>query len=84
MAARDTRLPYKLISMFRAMLVVLQHYPLSLQPTLYYPGAVLNAAMAYKAMHLPYNVSILCSVHEPLCCTNYSTRSMHVESQREC
>ena len=44
----------KLLRGFRAMLVVLGHHPLSVQTTLYYLRAVLNAAIGYQGMHLPY------------------------------
>ena len=36
------------------MLVVLRHHPSSLQTTLYHLWGVLNAAIGYKGMHLPY------------------------------
>ena len=36
------------------MLVVLRHHPPSVQTTLYYLRAVLNAAVGYQGMHLPY------------------------------
>ena len=39
---------------FRAMLVVLQHHPPSVQTTLYYLRLVLNAAIGYQEKHLPY------------------------------
>ena len=48
------RLPEKLLRGFRAMLVVLRHYPQLVQTTLYYLPAVLNAAIGYQAMHPPY------------------------------
>ena len=48
------RLPNKLLRGFRAMLVVLQHHTPSVQMTLYYLRAVLNAAIGYQGMHLPY------------------------------
>ena len=44
MEARGVRLPDKLVRGFRAMLVVLRPHPLSVQTTLYYLRAVLNAA----------------------------------------
>ena len=47
------RPPEKLIKGFRTMVVVLQMYPPSLQATIYYLRAVLNAAEGYQAMHLP-------------------------------
>ena len=47
-------LPKKLLRGFRAMLVVLRHHPPSVQTTLYYLRAVLNAAIGYQGMHLPY------------------------------
>ena len=52
--ARGVRLPEKLVRGLRAMLVVLRHHPPSVQTTLYYLRAVLNAAMRYQGMHLPY------------------------------
>ena len=52
--ARGVRLPDKLVRGFRAMLVVLRHHPPSVQRTLYYLRAVLNAAIVYQGMHLPY------------------------------
>ena len=54
MEARGVRLPDKLIRGLRAMLVVLRHHPPSVQTTLYYLQAVLNAAIGYQGMHLPY------------------------------
>ena len=36
------------------MLVVLRNHPPSVQTTLYYLRAVLNAAIGYQGMHLPY------------------------------
>ena len=54
MEARGVRLPDKLVRGFRAMLVVLRHHPPSVQTTLYYLRALLNAAVGYQAMHLPY------------------------------
>ena len=54
MEAGGVRLPDKLLRGFRAMLVVLQHHPPSVQTTLYYLRAVLNAAIEYQGMHLPY------------------------------
>ena len=54
MEARGVRLPDKLVRGFRAMLVVLRHHPPSVQTTLYYLRAVLNAAVGYQGMHLPY------------------------------
>ena len=53
MEAGGARLPDKLLRGFRAMLVVLWHHPLSVQTTLYYLRAVLNAAIGYQGMHLP-------------------------------
>ena len=52
--AIEVRLPDKLVRGFRAMLVVLRHHPPSVQTTLYYLRAVLNAAIGYQGMHLPY------------------------------
>ena len=52
--ARGVRLPDKLVRGFRAMLVVLRHHPPSVRTTLYYLRAVLNAAVGYQGMHLPY------------------------------
>ena len=54
MEARGVRLPDKLVRGFRAMLVVLRHHPPAVQTTLYYLRAVLNAAIGYQGMHLPY------------------------------
>ena len=54
MEARGVKLPDKLVRGFRAMLVVLRHHPPSVQTTLYYLRAVLNAAVGYQGMHLPY------------------------------
>ena len=45
MEARGVRLPDKLVRGFRAMLMVLWHHPPSVQTTLYYLRAVLNAAV---------------------------------------
>ena len=54
MEAGGVRLPEKLLRGFRAMLVVLQHHSPSVQTTLYYLRAGLNAAIGYQGMHLPY------------------------------
>ena len=54
MEAGGVRLPDKLLRGFRGMLVVLQHQPSSVQTTLYYLWAVLNAVIGYQGMHLPY------------------------------
>ena len=54
MEARGVRLPDKLVRGTRAKLVVLRHHPPSVQTTLYYLRAVLNAAVGYQGMHLPY------------------------------
>ena len=54
MQARGVRLPDKLLRGFRAMLVVPRHHPPSVQTTLYYLRVVLNAAIGYQGMHLPY------------------------------
>ena len=54
MEAGGVRRPNKLIRGFRAMLVVLRHHPPSVQTTLYYLRAVLNAAIGYQGMHLLY------------------------------
>ena len=54
MGAGAVRLRDKLLRGFRAILVVLQYHPLSVQTTLYYIRVVLNAAIGYQAMHLPY------------------------------
>ena len=54
MEERGVRLPDKLVRGFRAMLVVLRYQPTSVQTTLYYLRAVLNAAIGYQGMHLPY------------------------------
>ena len=52
--AGGTRLPNKVLSGFRAMLVVLRHHPLSVQTTPYYLRVVLNAAIGYQGMRPPY------------------------------
>ena len=52
--ARGVRLPYKLVRGFRVMLVVLRHHLPSVQTTLYYLLAGLNAAIGYQGMHLLY------------------------------
>ena len=52
--AGGVRLPNRLIRAFRAMLVVLQHHPQTVQTTLYYLRPVLNAAIGYQGMHLWY------------------------------
>ena len=52
--AEGIRLPQELLNRFRAMMVVLQKQPPLVQTTLYYLGAVLNAAIGYQGMHLPY------------------------------
>ena len=54
MEAGGVKLPEKLLGGFRAMLIVLRNHLLSVQTTLYYPPAVLNAAIGYQGMHLPY------------------------------
>ena len=54
MGADGIRLPDKLLRGFRAMMVVLRNRPPSVQTTLYYLRAVLNAAIGYQGMHLPY------------------------------
>ena len=54
MEAGGVRLPAELLRGFRAMLVVLQHHPPSVQTTLYYLRTLLNAAIGYQGMHLPY------------------------------
>ena len=54
MEARGVRLPDRLVRGFRATLVVLRHHPPSVQTTPYYLRAVLNAAVGYQGMHLPY------------------------------
>ena len=54
MGAEGIRLPDKLVSLFRAMMVVLRNHPPSVQTTLYYLRAVLNAAIGYQGMHLSY------------------------------
>ena len=54
MEAGGVRLPETLLWGFRAMLVVLRHHPPLVQRTLYYPRAVLNSAIGYQGMHLPY------------------------------
>ena len=54
MEAGGVRLPKKLVTWFRVMLVVLRHHPPSVQTTLYYLHAVLNAAIGDQGMHVPY------------------------------
>ena len=54
MEAEGIRLPEKLIRGFRAMVVVLRTQPWSVQTTLYYLKAVLNAVIGYQGMQLPY------------------------------
>ena len=54
MEAEGIRLPEKLLRGFRAMMVVLRNHPPSVPTTLYYLRAVLNAAIGYQGMHLPY------------------------------
>ena len=54
MEARGVRLPDKVLRGFWAMLVVLWHHLLSVQTTLYYLRAVLNAAIGYEGTHVPY------------------------------
>ena len=51
--AEGVRLPEKLLRGFRAMLVVLRNHPPSVQATLYYLQAVLNAPIGYRGMHFP-------------------------------
>ena len=52
--AWGTRLPDKRLRGFRAMLVVIEHHSLSVQTPLHYVPAVLDAALRYQGMHLPY------------------------------
>ena len=52
--AEGIRVPDKLLSGFRAPLAVLRRYPPSVQTTLYYLRAVLDAAIGYQGMHLSY------------------------------
>ena len=54
MGAEGSRLPERLLRGFRVMMVVLRKHPPSVQTTLYYLRAVLNAATGYQGMHLPY------------------------------
>ena len=54
MEAGGTRLPNKVRSGFRAVLVVLRHNPLSVQTTPYYLWVVLNAAIWYQGMRPLY------------------------------
>ena len=54
MEAEGVRLPERLLGGFRAMLVDLWNHPSSVQITLYYLRAVLNAVIGYQGMHLPY------------------------------
>ena len=54
MEAGGVKLPEDLLRGFRAMLVVLQNHLPSVQTTLYYLRAGLNAAIGYQGMHLLY------------------------------
>ena len=54
MEAEGVKLPEKLPRGFMPMLMVLLNHPPSVQTTLYYLRAVLNAAIGYQGMHLPY------------------------------
>ena len=54
MEAGGVRLPKKLLRGFREIMVVLWHHPPSVQKTPYYLRALLNAAIRYQGMHLPY------------------------------
>ena len=54
MEAEGVGLPEELLRGFKAMLVVLWNHLPSVQTTLYYLRAVLNAAIGYQGMHLPY------------------------------
>ena len=54
MEPRGVRLADRLVRGFRAMLVVLRYHPPSVQTTVYYLRAVLNAAVGYQGMHLQY------------------------------
>ena len=54
MEAKGVRLPEKPLRVVQTMLVVLRKHRLSVQTTLYYLRAVLNAAIGYQGMHLPY------------------------------
>ena len=54
MGAEGIRMPDKLLRGFRAMMVVLRSHPPSRQTVLYYLRAVLNAAIGYQGMDLPY------------------------------
>ena len=54
MEAEGVRLPTRLLRGIRAMLVVLQNHPPLVQTTLWDLRAVLNAAIGYQGMHLPY------------------------------
>ena len=54
MEAGGVRLPDKLLRGLRAMLAVLRHHSQSVQTTLYYVRALLNAAIGYQGMHLLY------------------------------
>ena len=54
MGAEGISLPEKLLRVFRAMMVVLRNHPPSVQTTLYYLRAVLNAAIGYQGILLPH------------------------------
>ena len=52
MEAGPVKLQEKMLRAFRAMLVVLRNHPPSVQTTLYYLRALLNAGIEYEEMHL--------------------------------
>ena len=54
MEAGGNRLPDELLRGIRAILLVLRQHPPSVHTTLYYLRAVLNAAIEYQGMHVPY------------------------------
>ena len=54
MEPEGVRLAETLLRGFRAIRVVLRNHPPSVQTTLYYLRAVLNAVKGYQGMHLPY------------------------------
>ena len=54
MEAEGVKLPEKLLWGFRVRRVVLRNHPPSVQTPLHYLRAVLNAAIGYQGMHLPY------------------------------
>ena len=54
MGAEGIRLLDKLLRRLWVMMVYLHNHPPSVQTTLYYLQAIVNAAIGYQGMHLPY------------------------------